>query len=482
MTYTALDWNIFLRVIIPFIAANVYLMVLIYFTLVRSRIGSAYPFYATFIGCIILFLSAPLINIMPIENGKRWFDLMRNVLLFSLGMPALLYGLFMQAKITVRRELFIIPVLFGVSWSVLFVLAPPFYSHHLDQQQWPKIFASITNQDIYYAQILLVTIQLLLPSLFMLYRPIKRHVVILVYGVLLLYTCICIGNAFEQWEIYYGGSALTAIIWAWAIYRDIQITNDKIKQHYLHQSSLAIAQYAAPANTKFTEYYPDSINESYPFKERVALIETVGSARSMLVESRVENLLQALKSFSQHKVDIYRMRAKEVLFMLFDSLIFDSGNAVILIKRLEEKGQALEAATLFTQIDDIIQQEARFLVQLRGEASDSPADTALVDSIKTYILSHYHRDISINDIANEIGASRSHTTKIFKNVTAQTINQYLIGVRIDKSKDFLLTMSVTETAFEVGFNNSAYFATVFKKQTGHTPKEYQQVISSSLTP
>ncbi|WP_143873175.1 helix-turn-helix domain-containing protein [Catenovulum sediminis] len=64
-------------------------------------------------------------------------------------------------------------------------------------------------------------------------------------------------------------------------------------------------------------------------------------------------------------------------------------------------------------------------------------------------------------------------------MTRCSINQYLIDVRINKSKDLLITMSVTETAFEVGFNNSAYFSTVFKKQTGKTPKEYQQSIASA---
>lgn len=475
--YTELDWNTFLRAIIPFIAANIFLMVLIYFMLVRTRIGRAYPYYATFIGCIILFLSGPLINIMPIDNAKRWFDLTRNVLLFSLGMPALLYGLFIQAQIKIRRVFFVIVIAVGVIWSVLFIMAPPFYFHNIDHYPWPRVFKSISNQHIYLSQILVVTIQLLIPCLFILSRPIKRYVVILVYGVLLLYTCICMGNIFQQWVIYYGGSGLTAIIWAWAIYRDIQITNDKVKQHYLHQSSLAIAQYAAPSNTKFTDYYPDRINESYPFKERETLIETVSAARVGLVAGRVTNLLQALKSFSQHNVDTYRVRAKEVLFMLFDASIFNSGKAQNLIKRLEEKGKLLETMASFEHIDQIIQQEASFLVKLSGKAAESPAETALVDKTKTYILSHYHRDISLNDIADELGTSRSHLTKTFKNVTAQTINQYLIDVRINKSKGLLLTLSVTETAFEVGFNNSAYFSTVFKKQVGKTPKEYQQSIT-----
>ncbi|WP_232824680.1 helix-turn-helix domain-containing protein [Algibacillus agarilyticus] len=37
----------------------------------------------------------------------------------------------------------------------------------------------------------------------------------------------------------------------------------------------------------------------------------------------------------------------------------------------------------------------------------------------------------------------------------------------------------TETAFEVGFNNSAYFSTAFKKNVGVSPKQFQQMAKSS---
>ncbi|WP_374761402.1 helix-turn-helix domain-containing protein [Pseudoalteromonas sp. MM1] len=83
-----------------------------------------------------------------------------------------------------------------------------------------------------------------------------------------------------------------------------------------------------------------------------------------------------------------------------------------------------------------------------------------------------------------MGASRSHTVKVvFKQLTASTINQYLADVRINQAKLLLLTKTVTETAYAVGFNNSAYFSTVFKKHTQLSPKEYQQQgqLKSSIT-
>lgn len=67
----------------------------------------------------------------------------------------------------------------------------------------------------------------------------------------------------------------------------------------------------------------------------------------------------------------------------------------------------------------------------------------------------------------------------FKQETGQTVNQHLTQVRIENAKRLLASISVTETAFEVGFNDSNYFSTVFKKQTGHTPNGFKKRLTAT---
>ncbi|WP_233267265.1 AraC family transcriptional regulator [Paraglaciecola sp. L3A3] len=478
--YTEINWDLFLRTIIPFCAANIFAMVLAYFTLVRHRVGPAYAFYATFICCFILFLCGPLINVIPIDETKRWYDIIRSVLLFSIGMPALLFGILLQAEIKISRYVLAIPVILGLSWSIFFLSAPPLHFYSGNKIPWLVFLSTgIQHKHIFYSQIVLVTLQLLIPCLLLLRKNLKTNVVVHIYGVLALCIFIIIGNATRQWVLYYAGSSLTALIWAWAVYQDIQRTNKKIKQHQQHQKSLAIAQYAAPSKTDFTEFYPAKLNEAYPFKEREALLEVVNTASLGLVKQNFYELFTALKTFSQENLDIYRIRAKEILFMLFDSVIYKSGNAASLIGRLEEKGKLVDQSASINEIDSIVLQEAEHLALIEEEIPESLADLALVERIKAFVLSHYDKDISINDVVEKVGASRSHLMKTFKNVTAQTINHYLVEVRIHKAQNLLLSKTVTETAYEVGFNNSAYFSTVFKKQTGMTPKEFQQKAKSA---
>ncbi|EWH10246.1 AraC family transcriptional regulator [Catenovulum agarivorans DS-2] len=478
MNEITLNWVVFVRAVLPFSAANIYLIVLVYFTIVRDRIGAAYSWYALFLISFILFLSGPLVNLMPVDEGKKWFDLTRNILLFSIGMPSLLCGLLIQAKVD-KLHRFVLPcVLLGLSWSIFFALAPPFYMSHIGNIRAGYVLTSVTKTDVYYSQIALIAAQLLLPCLLLLAQTIKKHVQLLIYGVLILFCCMTYGLVFENWSVYYGGSAFTAIIWMLAVYNDVQLTNRKIKQHYLHQNSMALAQYTAPHPTNFIDYYPNQINEDYPFKEREALLDAVANGHIGIINDKVNKLTAALANFAQNNLDTFKVRTKELLFMMFDAAIFDCGHSQSLIKRLQQAGAEIDKATGWAEISQLLLDEATMLASARENEHESSADKQLVESIKTYILTHYDTDIGLNDVANNAGCSRSHATKVFKNVTAQTILQYLVDVRVHKAKSLLQSKSVTETAYEVGFNNSAYFSTVFKKQTGFTPKEYQAEVNS----
>ncbi|MCM2678969.1 helix-turn-helix transcriptional regulator [Echinimonas agarilytica] len=473
MNDIALNWDVFLRAVVPFASANIFAMVLVYFFIVRGRFGRTFALYATFLICFILFLLGPTLNLTPLGESKRWFDIFRNIVLFSIGTPSLLLALLIQSRVKITRTIAFPSVLLGISWSVLFVLATPLYHYQSHEIPWLFQLHNISDRTVHSAQVLLVSLQLLLPSLWLIKRNAVPQVNTYLYGVVAFCLAIGIGSNLNHWGLYYGGCSLTAIIWAWAVYQDIQLLNDKVKLHSEHQNNLAIAQYSAPKNVGFANYYPVKFNESYPFREREALLQAVQTGSAGIIHSRVTELADTLEKFTSGDLATYQIRAKEILFMMVDAVIFNSGSAAERIERLEQKRISISEAQTIHAISEILLVEAAHLTESFRSEPNAGAEKVLVDRIKSYILTHYHEDVSIRDVVEEMSASRSHLMKIFKNVTSQTINQYLVEVRINKAKDILLSKSVTDTAFEVGFNNSTYFSTVFKKHTGHTPKEYQ---------
>lgn len=93
-----------------------------------------------------------------------------------------------------------------------------------------------------------------------------------------------------------------------------------------------------------------------------------------------------------------------------------------------------------------------------------------------FISSNYSYAITVEDIADYVGVSRSHLFRSFQNVLGQSPKEYLTEFRM-KQACYLLEhsdLSITAIANSLGFDNSLYFSKTFHKQKMMSPKEYRQ--------
>ena len=99
-----------------------------------------------------------------------------------------------------------------------------------------------------------------------------------------------------------------------------------------------------------------------------------------------------------------------------------------------------------------------------------------IDRIKpaiVYIEDNYQSRICVDELAKECLMSSSYFIKCFREKTGQTPVEFLNKYRIEVACEMLLAgNSVTETAFECGFNDLSYFINMFKKEKGISPKKY----------
>ena len=81
-----------------------------------------------------------------------------------------------------------------------------------------------------------------------------------------------------------------------------------------------------------------------------------------------------------------------------------------------------------------------------------------------YINKNFHKDISLDDIARNIGVSSSYLSRTFKDDCGKGLNEYLNMVRVEKAKLFLKDedIKLKDIIYKVGFNNYNYFFKVFK--------------------
>ncbi|TBL70088.1 response regulator transcription factor [Paenibacillus thalictri] len=99
-----------------------------------------------------------------------------------------------------------------------------------------------------------------------------------------------------------------------------------------------------------------------------------------------------------------------------------------------------------------------------------------IDFIKQYIYENYSKEITISDLAEKVFISKNYLSQIFKDATGETINNFIIRVKMEKAKGMLFERKykIYEIAASVGYKNIPYFSTTFKKHFGVTPAELIQ--------
>ncbi|GHU63237.1 AraC family transcriptional regulator [Clostridia bacterium] len=92
-----------------------------------------------------------------------------------------------------------------------------------------------------------------------------------------------------------------------------------------------------------------------------------------------------------------------------------------------------------------------------------------------WIFNHLHDNIMLEDLAKAVGLSLSQFKRKFNNQIGISPRKYITIRKIEYAKELLASgISVTDAAYQIGFNSSNYFSTVFRKITMMTPIEYRQ--------
>lgn len=103
-------------------------------------------------------------------------------------------------------------------------------------------------------------------------------------------------------------------------------------------------------------------------------------------------------------------------------------------------------------------------------------DTSIVlKKTLQYINSNYDRNITLNDISDDLKLSRNYISTLFNREMRKGFSLYLNQVRIEHSLHLLLntTLTLSEISIKCGFSNASYFSKIFKQITKETPYQYK---------
>lgn len=97
------------------------------------------------------------------------------------------------------------------------------------------------------------------------------------------------------------------------------------------------------------------------------------------------------------------------------------------------------------------------------------------NDIRSIIEANYAFSLTLADISESIHVCPSECSRLFKKYMQISLFDFIARYRIEKSVEYLTStnFSIVEIAGFVGFNDSNYYAKVFRRQKGCSPTQYR---------
>jgi AraC family transcriptional regulator len=96
--------------------------------------------------------------------------------------------------------------------------------------------------------------------------------------------------------------------------------------------------------------------------------------------------------------------------------------------------------------------------------------------IERYVHEHLAREVSTGELAEIIGYSLDHFSRLFKNTFGLPPHRYLLDCRVNAARGYLAegALPLAEIALRCGFGTQPHFNGIFKQRTGVAPGEYRR--------
>lgn len=212
----------------------------------------------------------------------------------------------------------------------------------------------------------------------------------------------------------------------------------------------------------------------YPKNEREELVAEIRNGNRASIMRRLDLFLERLSSFCDHEPAMLRNRLTDALGLLVNTAIDSGADAA---GACEISDEAQTEMRRLKRVDDLL---AYFRSVVQGLPVRPPAEPLgggadAVAKLRAFLAAKYREDITLERAAQATGISASHLQRLLKN-EGETFSALLTKTRLAKARELLSTgrEPISKIAFQVGFNDTNYFSTVFKKYEGLTPCQFRQ--------
>ena len=181
--------------------------------------------------------------------------------------------------------------------------------------------------------------------------------------------------------------------------------------------------------------------------------------------SRMPDRLRDSKDLGITLNTLLRKAAEEAGVHPFYIDAFSNNNVV----RLEQCGNTVQFSSLGREI---VTGYCELIQQYALNTFSQPVQNAIF-----IIQSGLSADLSLAAIAERLKLNRSYFSNLFTKETGKTLGTYVLEKRVQRARHLLATtpLSIQEIAWEVGIPDANYFARLFKRETGYSPRSFRDL-------
>ncbi len=151
------------------------------------------------------------------------------------------------------------------------------------------------------------------------------------------------------------------------------------------------------------------------------------------------------------------------------NLFTPPGDLVEALRTLRRGDRSVHIKSTLYRLVDCFDQTAEY--QCRGKS-----DETVLAKIFDYVRNHYNSECSLQLLSSSLNYHYSYLSRLFSEQTGMSFTEYVNRFRIHESCYFLTNTdkSITQIAFDCGYNSLRSFYRNFMEQIGETPGEYRQ--------
>lgn len=246
------------------------------------------------------------------------------------------------------------------------------------------------------------------------------------------------------------------------------------KTNYSYLDALSAVENNTLAASQQIVFFEDIIgnidnNYWYPHENHLRFIQSIKHANIEIAFESLEEIIENIK-----KKRLSFMMAKYICYDLINSVIKLIGDLKISIENDD-----IKYLMKFSNIEDFearlktISQKICDFVKNNTLSADDKFKIRVINYIADNCLNY---DISLSEVAEELDVSIYYLSRFFKKHMGVTFTNYLVNLRIEKSKEILLdtNFTVKQVANQIGYINVSYFIKCFKQAEGLTPSMYRK--------